>query len=726
MLTLGGMKNKFTAVLSLLARQRKIRRGCAAILFLLLLTLIISVNFFPDKTNLQVGQVSPKTFYADRSILFEDKYKTTEQRRLAAEKVDKVFAKDPQVSIGVQKDISDVAGAVREVQNDNSLDRAAKVNKLVEILPFTLPGADIEKLAESSPSYTQQVENSLKGMIAVTMEEGEGITQDKLAEARKTITGQVSRMSLPQHYEGFSVGMIDLYLRPNAFIDYEKTKQKQDEAMALVSPTMISVKESEKIIGVGEIVTEEHMAKLQALGLTRTKLPWTSVMGIFLLVALLTVLVLFYLFQQNREIYDQPGHIYLLGIIVLAVLAVGKAIIAINVNQWPEFGAQFGYMVPLAAAGMLIAILLDSRLAVLVVAIMSFMLAIMTDNQLRFGLVGLIGGIAGVYSVSKLSQRGDLVRAGFYTSGANVVAIFVVGLVTGTPLGLLISTSLALGITSGILSSILTNGSLPFFEHTFQITSPVRLLELSHPNNILLKKLLTEAPGTYHHSIIVGNLAESAADALGGESLLVRVGAYYHDIGKIKRPYFFIENQMACDNPHDKIAPSLSTLILTSHVKDGVELAREHKLPQGIIDIIEQHHGSSMVSYFYHKALESERAETVTEEEFRYEGPKPRTKEAALVLLADSVEAAVRSLQNRTPGRVEGLVRKIIKDKLNDGQLDECDLTLKDLDVIAVAFVRVLSGIFHSRIEYPDLAQEIERRKKHVGSRKQLAGGSGG
>ena len=181
----------------------------------------------------------------------------------------------------------------REVQNDNSLDRAAKVNKLVEILPFTLPGADIEKLAESSPSYTQQVENSLKGMIAVTMEEGEGITQDKLAEARKTITGQVSRMSLPQHYEGFSVGMIDLYLRPNAFIDYEKTKQKQDEAMALVSPTMISVKESEKIIGVGEIVTEEHMAKLQALGLTRTKLPWTSVMGIFLLVGLLTVLVLF-------------------------------------------------------------------------------------------------------------------------------------------------------------------------------------------------------------------------------------------------------------------------------------------------------------------------------------------------------------------------------------------------------------------------------------------------
>lgn len=726
MFIFGRIKNKLTAVLSLLARQRKIRRGSAAVLFLFLLTLIMSVNFFPNETNLQVGQVSPRTFYADKSIVFEDKNKTTEQRRLAAEKVEKVFVKDPQVSIGVQQDISDVAGALREVQGDESLDKDARIDKLKDILPFTLNDGDLEKLAESSPGYTQQVENSLKGMIALSMEEGDGITQDSLEEDERDIAGQITRMSLPQHYENLSISIIELYLRPNAFIDYEMTRQKQEEAMALVAPTMISVKESEKIIGEGEIVTEEHLAKLQALGLTRTKLPWTSVMGILMLTVLLTVVVLFYLFQQNREIYDHPGHVYLLGIIVIVVLAVGKAIIAINVNQWPEFGAQFGYMVPLAAAGMLIAILLDSRLAVLVVAVMSFMLAIMTGNQLRFGLVGLIGGITGVYSVSKLSQRGDLVRAGFYTSGANVVAIFIVGLVMETPLGLLISTSLALGITSGILSSILTNGSLPFLEHTFQITSPVRLLELSHPNNVLLKRLLTEAPGTYHHSIIVGNLAEAAADVVGGESLLVRVGAYYHDIGKIKRPYFFIENQMTCDNPHDKIAPSLSTLILTSHVKDGVEMAREHRLPQRIIDIIEQHHGNGLVSYFYHKALESDRTETITEEEFRYEGPKPQTNEAALVMLADSVEAAVRSLQNRTAGRVEGLVRKIIKDKLNDGQLDECDLTLKDLDVIAAAFVRVLTGIFHSRIEYPDMAQEMERRRKRVGTRKQLAEKSGG
>ncbi|HPU36340.1 MAG TPA: phosphohydrolase, partial [Bacillota bacterium] len=442
MFTFGRIKDKVVAVLSLLARQRKIRRGSAAVLFLLLLTLILSVDFFPNEANLQVGQVSPRTFYADKSIVFEDKNKTAEQRRLAAEKVEKVYVKDPQVIIGVQRDISDVAGTLREVQGDESLDKNAKIEKLKEILPFNLNDADLEKLAESSPDYTQQVENSLKGLIALSMEEGDGITQDSLEEDERDIVNQIIRMSLPQHYENLAISIIELYLRPNAFVDYEMTRQKQEEAMASVAPTMITVKEGEKIIGEGEIVSEEHLVKLQALGLTRTKLPWTSVMGIFLLTVMLTVLVLFYLYQQNREIYEHPGHIYLLGIIVITVLAVGKAIIAINVSQWPEFGAQFGYMVPLAAAGMLIAILLDSRLAVLVVAVMSFMLAIMTDYQLRFGLVGLIGGITGVYSVSKLSQRGDLVRAGFYTSGANVVAIFIVGLVTGTPLGLLISTSL--------------------------------------------------------------------------------------------------------------------------------------------------------------------------------------------------------------------------------------------------------------------------------------------
>jgi putative nucleotidyltransferase with HDIG domain len=266
------------------------------------------------------------------------------------------------------------------------------------------------------------------------------------------------------------------------------------------------------------------------------------------------------------------------------------------------------------------------------------------------------------------------------------------------------------GLLNGLLSGVLAIGILPYLETLFGITSSIRLLELANPNHPLLKRLLLEAPGTYHHSVLVGNLAEAAAEAVGGHPLLVRVGAYYHDIGKLKRPYFFSENQFSLDNPHDKIAPSLSALIITSHTKDGVELGRQHRLPDLVLDIINQHHGTGLVSYFYQKALEKDQYDSVQELTYRYEGPKPQSKEAALVLLADTVEAAVRSLQKPTPGRIEGLVRRLIKERLNDGQLEECDLTFKDVNLITESFLRILNGMHHTRIEYPDV-KELERRR---------------
>ncbi|HOO12946.1 MAG TPA: HDIG domain-containing protein, partial [Bacillota bacterium] len=269
------------------------------------------------------------------------------------------------------------------------------------------------------------------------------------------------------------------------------------------------------------------------------------------------------------------------------------------------------------------------------------------------------------------------------------------------------------GLLNGIFAAIFTVGTLPAWENLFGIITPLKLLELSNPNQALLKTLLMEAPGTYHHSIIVGNLAEHAAQKIGANPLLARVGAYYHDIGKIKRPYFFTENQIAMDNPHEKITPSLSTLIITSHVKDGVELAKQNKLPGVITDIIKQHHGDSVVSYFYHKAKQGENAGKVNMDSFRYEGPRPQTKEAAIVMLADSVEAAVRSMTDHSPGKIEGMVRKIIKEKLESGQLEESDLTLKDLDIISDAFLDILGGIFHKRIEYPELEKDMKGGKSH-------------
>src|SRR5690606_35916981 len=274
-------------------------------------------------------------------------------------------------------------------------------------------------------------------------------------------------------------------------------------------------------------------------------------------------------------------------------------------------------------------------------------------------------------------------------------------------------TDVVWALVGGFLSAVLTIGTLPFLETALGILTPVRLLELANPNQPLLRRLLLEAPGTYHHSIMVANLCEAAAEQVGADSLLARVGAYYHDVGKMKRPYFFIENQFGGVNPHEKIAPNLSALIITSHVRDGVELAREYGLPEEIIKFIREHHGTTTVEYFYHKAMEDEHAQGVIEENFRYPGPIPQSKETAICMLADGSEAAVRAMTRPTPGRTEAMVRKVIRDRLNGGQLDHCDLTLADLDRIARTFTQILTGLFHSRIEYPEaLEKELERARK--------------
>ncbi|NMD33746.1 MAG: HDIG domain-containing protein, partial [Firmicutes bacterium] len=270
--------------------------------------------------------------------------------------------------------------------------------------------------------------------------------------------------------------------------------------------------------------------------------------------------------------------------------------------------------------------------------------------------------------------------------------------------------ALIAGIGSGLLSSIIAIGMLPYLESAFGLTTSITLLELSSPNHPLLRQLQTTAPGTYYHSMIVCNLAEAAAEAVNADPLLTRVGAYYHDIGKLKRPYFFTENQLSGQNPHDKISPNLSAMIIRLHVKDGVELARKYRLPKVIEDIIRQHHGTGLIAYFYQEALDSSDQEQVSTDKFSYEGPLPQTKEAAIIMLADAVEAGARSL-SQPVGRVENLTRRIIKEKLNNGQMDECDLTLKELDQIGDTFVKIMAGIYHTRVEYPekDLRAEIER-----------------
>lgn len=680
-------------------KQPRVKRAGAALFLFLSLTLIIVFQFYPERVSLKAGEVAPRTIKAPRSAVFEDETKTEELRREAASKVPKIYDIDPKVLQSIKRDITGIIGTVIAASSDPNEDKGGREVALKEALPFSLQDDTIRELLETPDSKLRQLERELIRIMGQVM--ADGVRQEDLVQARRDVSERINMLPLEPAEKALAQAINKHTLRPNKFYDATRTEMLQKEAAAAVEPVEITVRAGEKIIGEGEVVTAEHIAKLNAVGLHHTRPPFGALTGVALVVLLLVTALFYHVYQQHREVYLEPAYLYLIVLGIVSVLLVAKIILAVNVRQGLEMSSQLGYAIPVATTGMLLAILFDLRIAAVAVLITAVLTGIMTGNELRFALAGFLTGITGVYSVSRLSRRGDLVRAGLYVSAAAIVASLAIGLASEIPLRVLLPVSLGFGLINGLLSSILTNGALPVLEYVFGITSPVKLLELTDPGEPLLRRLLMEAPGTYHHSIIVGNLGEAAAEAIGADVLTVRTGAYYHDIGKLRRPYFFVENQMGLDNPHDKLAPTLSTLIVTNHVKDGVEIAREYKLPGKIIDIIEQHHGTSLVGFFYQKALEGDQKDAVSEKDFRYPGPKPQTREAAIVMLADAVEAAVRSTEQLMPGQAEGLVRRIIKDKLQDGQFEECALTFRDLNLIAGAFARVLSGIFHNRLEYP-------------------------
>jgi len=427
-----------------------------------------------------------------------------------------------------------------------------------------------------------------------------------------------------------------------------------------------------------------------------------------MITAICLLVVFLYLSYFYPEIYENVNKLILLGIIAIFVVLLAK--IASQAS---------GYLMPIASASMLMAISLNPNIAILLTVILSLLIGFIPGGGTNYILVSVISGIVAIYSIRKITQRSSLTRAGLIIAGVNIITISALGLINNEGYYLILQNNLW-GVLNGFLAVILTIGILPFLESYFDITTPFKLMELSNPNQPLLKKLILEAPGTYHHSIVVGNLSETAAEEIGCNALLARVGAIYHDIGKIKRPYFFTENQEAYKNIHDEMEPSLSALVIASHVKEGIELAKKNKLPKDIIDIIAQHHGTNLITYFFHRALKENGSanDAVAEENYRYSGPKPQTKEAGIILLADSLEAATRSLTNPTPTRIKTLVKEIIQKSLENGQLEECDLTLKDLDKIGDSFSRILTGMFHSRVEYPDedLINKMKEEKKKNGN----------
>jgi len=429
---------------------------------------------------------------------------------------------------------------------------------------------------------------------------------------------------------------------------------------------------------------------------------WLAVrdwVGTLLLVVLELLFLYSFLKLLSPEAIEDNNLLLVVTILFLSFAGSARLLLL------PEFSP---YLIPTAALGMLSAVILNLRAGLLLVILGGLNVGLLTGFELSYTVVALVMGLFSLQPMLRLDQRTK-----FLTATGNVIitgaaAILGAELLLDTP----VAESLRLtlwAIPNGILSLVLTVSLLIVFEAAFNLTTPIRLLELANPAHPLLRRLMQVAPGTYNHSILMGNLAEAAAEAIGANALLARVGAYYHDIGKVMRPEYFIENQLHIKNPHDKLNPNISRLAITAHVRDGGELAKQYGLPRPITDIIRQHHGTSVLSYFYQKAKETS-VDAVAEESYRYEAEKPHSKEAAIIMLADSVEAAVKAMKSPTPKKLQGLISEVIKQKVDDGQLDQSGLSLGDLNRIREIFETSLWGVLGGRIPYPSENGRHERR----------------
>lgn len=452
---------------------------------------------------------------------------------------------------------------------------------------------------------------------------------------------------------------------------------------------------------------------------TRLEQPFTTGVG-FILLAMMFIMILF---SVNFKPAGAPSvtnkDLLFLCFMLIFLFSLSKASasvangIAGNTPYSVEASSLF-YAIPVAMGPITVCLFMGMRIAIPFSMIMAFVVAFLFESRFDMFLFFLLSGMVGAYWVRICKERGTLIKAGLKVGFVNIMLVTALNILNGSVLQLKLFGDWTFGFIGGLSSGILATGLAPLQEMVFGYTTDIKLLELANLDRPLLRKLMLEAPGTYHHSVIVGSLVEAAAAAIGANSLLAKVSGYYHDIGKINKPLYFIENQAGLENRHDKLAPSMSSLILISHVKDGVEIARKYGLGKGIIDIIQQHHGTSLITYFYEKAKQLKGGDVVNMEHFRYPGPKPQTKEAGLILLADSVEAASRTLENPTPARIKGLVQKIINKIFLDGQMDECELTLKDLHEIAKSFNTILNGIHHHRIRYPEGVARINHGTKKL------------
>lgn len=691
------------------------------------MAILFTIQLLPDKVSLRIGQIAPREVVAHRFVRYPDEAETDRLRALAERSVEPIYARVADAGGTVSRDVGAFFDRAVELRKATpSAGRRPTVAETVEQLravpPSETPDTALRVIARMSPERLALAREVATRAAADTM--SAPIQPEDLQRARDQLPGRLSAAGLSDGERAAVGEVVARLLKPNRMLDEPATREARARERDSVQTVYREINRGEIVIRQGERVTSAHMAKFVHLGLQHPEFDASTALGTALLAFGLVALFGVYLNQFHPRVFGNTRLLLLLAVITtgsLFIYRLGSSALDLKLS-----GEQTGYvaMMCVALASMLVAALLNPQVAMFTGVCLALFTALLVENQLKFAIISLVSSLVGVTAVTNIRNRAGILRAFLAVSGANVLIILIAQGATGGDVIGDAGQAVAWGILGGIGSVFLFVPIAAGLERPFRLTTHLTLLELSDPSHPLLKRLSMEAPGTYAHSIIVGNLSESAAKAIGADSLFARVASYYHDIGKVIRPHFFVENQVG-ENHHSGMSASLSCLVVTAHVRDGVQLAEEHRLPPPLIDIIREHHGTCLIKYFYHRAVTSggEDSAPALEYQFRYEGPRPQTKESGIIMLADAAEAASRTLEKPTPGRIRDLVETIVRDRLSDAQLDECELTFKDLEKIISSMTRSLSSLLHARVEYPALeTRELTRPTADAAAGKELVG----
>ncbi|WP_373532219.1 HD family phosphohydrolase [Vampirovibrio sp.] len=694
----------------------------------LALSVIIGADYLERSRNVDKDGISQADFYAANRMEIIDKEATQRKIDRAKQTIPPVYQPDEPHNQDITQALNKLLDHLGKMVTNPELSKEARYGQY-QLLT--------EGKTNAENIYTQYFQTSIPENEWQNIAQASRIGMERILKAGFTeadehlkrsaiIQYSIPEMGFKAKYRTLVYFLLDASLEPNLILDEMAMRRKQEEISAQINqqPELKIYSRKEKIIGKGERANPLQMTALQRMGKLSGGNNWGASLGVFLLSLLFVFTLWSYLYSFRNRQFFQPAYAAMISTLVLLTT------VFFHLQEAGAFGNIPLFAFPLATVGLTLAIFTSPLLSVLTTTLLVFLLALTLRADFASLSVLLFGSYMGIYIVGQRTQyrdRGKLMYAGFYVGATNVLILLALSLLrptyveaSGMPaasdvIGWSIFNLKMLGFSffSGITSGILTIGWLPLLETIFRLITPYTLMELGNHDQPLLKRMQFEAPGTFHHSLMVASLSEAAAEAIDANALLTRVGCLYHDIGKMKRPLFFIENQayFGVENPHDKLTPRLSKMVITAHPRDSIEMAKHHRLPEILMRFMTEHHGTLTAGYFYSKACQEEGAENVNKSQFRYPGPKPASKETAIVMLADACESAVRALKNPTVAAVEERIDKIIQQRIEDGQFDNCPITFQDIYKIKQTFVRVLRGIQHNRIEYQqNMMRELGRK----------------